>query len=404
MFGLQITTASERVFMKINNIKVGIPIIGSKEWLGGIAYIELLIRAVASLKDNERPKLFLIVRDGSLKAFELHKHILSLLDGVIYIGTDPTTATKTIATDFVHYDSYDELHKNIDVYFPVTMDVYPHRCSVSWIPDFQHKYLPEFFSEQEIVNREEKFLQIAHEARLITFSSNSARQDFQKFYPESKAVTKILSFFSYPQEEWYAGDCIQVQERYRLPDNFILCCNQMWAHKNYERLFEAIALLRRDGQEIHLVCTGSKIDSRFSGYYEKIINLIQELDISNQIHLLGMIPRNDQIQLIRRSLMIVQPSLFEGWSTVVEDCRVLGKTMLLSDLDVNIEQNPEYSIYFNRVDASDLALKMKAVLKTTKPGPDLAREAEAKGKALDFVNQYARQFCNIVSATKELWT
>ena len=387
----------------VNNIKVGIPIIGSRDWLGGISYIELLVKAVASLADNERPRLFLIVRDGSLNAFDLHKNIISLFDGIIYIGNDIATAREIITAEFVNYDSYDELHANIDVYFPVLSDVYPHRCSASWIPDFQHKYLPEFFSEQEIGNREEKFARIAHEVRLIVFSSNSARQDFKKYYPESDAITKILSFFSYPQEEWYTGDCAQVQKRYELPDNFIICCNQMWAHKNYERLFEAIALLREQGQEVHLVCTGAKTDGRFSGYYEKISHLIQTLDIGDHVHLLGMIPRNDQIQLIRRSLMVVQPSLFEGWSTVVEDCRVLGKNMLLSDLDVNIEQNPDYSVYFKRTMASDLALKMKEILETAKPGPDLKREAEAKSKAFNFVNQYARQFGNIVSTAKELW-
>ena len=390
--------------MMINKIRVGIPIIGSREWLGGIAYIELLVRAVTALENSTRPKLFLVVRDRNLSDLELYKNIISLFDGIFFVGQELAKATRILPTGFSHCDSFDELHKNIDVYFPVISDVYPHRCSVSWIPDFQHKYLPEFFSPQEIANRDEKFKRIAHEARIIVFSSRSAQQDFRNFYPQSEAVTRILSFFSYPQEAWYTEDCIQIQKKYELPDKFILCCNQLWAHKNYERLFEALALMRRDGQEIHLVGTGSVIDYRFVGYYEKIRKLIQDLGITDIVHMLGVIPRHHQIQLIRRSLMVVQPSLFEGWSTVVEDCRALGKTMLLSDLNVNIEQNPDYGIYFRRTEVTDLASKMKGILKDAKPGPDLEREALAKSRALDFANQYARQFCNIVSTTRDLFT
>lgn len=389
--------------MTINTIRVGIPIIGSREWIGGIAYIELLVKAVAALENGSRPQLFLIVRDHNLNDFGLHKHIIPLFDGIFFVGQDLAKAKAIITTGFLHCYSFDELHKNIDVYFPVLSDVYPHRCSASWIPDFQHKYLPEFFSAQEIANRDEKFERIAREARIIVFSSRSAQQDFRNFYPHSEAVTGVLSFFSYPQEDWYTEDCIQIQKKYELPDKFILCCNQLWAHKNYERLFEAIALLQQNRQEVHLVCTGSMVDNRFAGYYEKIKGLIQKLGIHDNIYMLGMIPRNHQIQLIRRSLMVVQPSLFEGWSTVVEDCRALGKTTLLSDLDVNVEQNPDYGIYFRRTEVTDLATKMKELLKDAKPGPDLGCEAMAKNRALDFANQYARQFCNIVSTTKDLF-
>lgn len=387
----------------INNIKVGIPILGNINWLGGVSYIELLVRAITLLQNNERPKLFLVVRDDTLDVLELYKHIVPLFDGILFVGNNLNRARALINRGFIYCPSDDELYKEIDFYFPVNSDVLSHRCAVSWIPDFQHKYLPNFFSAQDIANREQKFRQIASEARLIVFSSNSALRDFQYFYPESDAATKVMSFFSYPQAEWYTVNCVEVQKKYGLPDNFIICCNQFWAHKNYERLLEAVAILSREGTDIHLVCTGSKVDYRFCGYYEKIEQLVQHLGIASRIHMLGMIPRIDQIQLIRRSLCSVQPSLFEGWSTVVEDCRVLGKTILLSDLDVNFEQNPDHGIYFKRTDVTDLALKLNDILQTAKPGPDLEGENEARSNAIKLVHRYAEQFCNIVRSAKLLW-
>ena len=51
---------------------------------------------------------------------------------------------------------------------------------------------------------------------------------------------------------------------------------------------------------------------------------------------------------MRKAMAVIQPSLFEGWSTVVEDARALGKPMILSDFPVQIEQDPPSSDYFER--------------------------------------------------------
>ena len=50
----------------------------------------------------------------------------------------------------MHFASFPELFKEIDFYYPVQANVWPNVCSASWIPDFQHIYLPEFFSPDEI--------------------------------------------------------------------------------------------------------------------------------------------------------------------------------------------------------------------------------------------------------------
>ena len=33
----------------------------------------------------------------------------------------------------------------------------------------------------------------------------------------------------------------------------------------------------------------------------------------------------DQLRLMKESLGVIQPSLFEGWSTVIEDAKALNK-------------------------------------------------------------------------------
>lgn len=54
----------------------------------------------------------------------------------------------------------------------------------------------------------------------------------------------------------------------------------------------------------------------------------------------------------------MNPSLFEGWSTVVEEAKYRGKRIILSDIDVYIEQVSAYGYYFSPHDADALAKLM----------------------------------------------
>jgi len=83
---------------------------------------------------------------------------------------------------------------------------------------------------------------------------------------------------------------------------------------------------------------------------------------------------------MRRSIAIIQPSLFEGWSTVVVEGRCLGKTMILSDIDTHIEQSPPNCKYFNKNSVTNLAYKIEQVWNSSKPGPNIKSDKVARLK------------------------
>lgn len=74
--------------------------------------------------------------------------------------------------------------------------------------------------------------------------------------------------------------------------------------------------------------------------------------------------RKEQLALMKQAKAIIQPSLFEGWSTVVEDAKAMGQKIILSQLEVHLEQTEEYSnkLFFNPYDANDLADKIQLSL------------------------------------------
>lgn len=379
----------------IRNIRIGLSIVGDKDWMGGVIYLEHLAHAIAMLEQNRRPPLYLIVKEENLDSYALHSRVIKYLDGVIFWGKDCDQAKQFLPADFRHCINIQELLAHIDFIYPVISGVPDWCCSAEWIPDFQHVHLPRFFSQQEIDNRNKWFGRVAEDTSLLVLSSQSAKRDFLRIYPQAKVMIRTLPFYLFPEKDWYLPDPIQIQKKYNLPDLFLICCNQFWIHKNHKLLFKAIAALNMKSLKVHLVCTGSTKDSRCPEYFSDLKHILQSLEIEEQVHILGKIPRLDQIQLIRRSVMVVQPSLFEGWSTVVEDSRSLGKRMLLSDLDVHMEQSPKNAVYFDRTSVTDLETKIQQSLPTLSCGPNRLRESEANTEAVKLVKEYGERFCNI---------
>jgi glycosyltransferase involved in cell wall biosynthesis len=60
---------------------------------------------------------------------------------------------------------------------------------------------------------------------------------------------------------------------------------------------------------------------------------------------------------------IIQPSRFEGWSTVIEDAMAMNQPVIVSDLEVNKEQLGEKGVYFDIEDSQHLAQLIDADIK-----------------------------------------
>ena len=63
------------------------------------------------------------------------------------------------------------------------------------------------------------------------------------------------------------------------------------------------------------------------------------------------------------SQSVINPSLFEGWSTTVEESKTLNKQILLSRIPVHIEQDPTNGKYFSPSSYLELADAMEKCLK-----------------------------------------
>jgi glycosyltransferase involved in cell wall biosynthesis len=137
--------------------------------------------------------------------------------------------------------------------------------------------------------------------------------------------------------------------------------NQFHRHKNHKTVFEAMATLKRQGVPIHLAVTGRLPLDPASAYLKELQEILKKNQLGDTISLLGLIPREEQLLLMRQAKAIIQPSLFEGWSTVIEDARSLQVPVIASDIDVNREQLGDTGFYFPPHNSDTLVRRMKAI-------------------------------------------
>jgi hypothetical protein len=104
---------------------------------------------------------------------------------------------------------------------------------------------------------------------------------------------------------------------------------------------------------------------------------------------------------MHHAIAVLNPSLFEGWSTTVEEAKAQGKQMILSSLPVHMEQAQEHRArFFYPEDSGALAKLLDDVtLNSRIPPPNPEQGAGAARNQQKFIDDYFR-IIQRVAATK----
>lgn len=348
------------------DMRIAISTDGFLTWGGGIDFIQNIIMGLQYEKKREIQIVLFTPNRENQYGTPLAKSFFDdvRLEQIFYESGDGGT------------DLIDKLHMHhIDVIFPL-FDSRIHYQNfdipyVSYVYDFQHKYLSHFFSEEEINKRNERFEKIISGSRNILVNSYDVKNDINKYYPANNAKIYVLPFIPICDENW-----ITYQEEKECQKYFIVC-NQFWKHKDHMTLFAAFEKLYQSGiANIKLICTGKMEDTRDTEYIHKLKANINSYMSKDNILFLGYIEKNKQIALLKNSIALVQPTLFEGGpgGGSVYNALALGVPCILSDIPINQEiDNNKYDVmYFAAGNADDLAEKMYRQIQRKKKEIDLS--------------------------------
>jgi glycosyltransferase involved in cell wall biosynthesis len=222
---------------------------------------------------------------------------------------------------------------------------FPIPC-IAWMPDFQDRHLPYLFSRMQRIRRTTGLWAQIISGRTILLSSNDAQADCRRFFPSRRLRTAVAPFAVLPALRPGESDST-LQSRYELPARYFYLPNQFWVHKNHMNVVDALALAKEKGSEIVVVTTGNPVDPRNKGHFAALQQRVQDKNLTDSFRFLGIVPVRDVGLLMRSSLAVMNPSMFEGWSTTVEEAKSLGCRLLLSDLAVHREQAELAAVYFD---------------------------------------------------------
>ena len=376
-------------------IKVGFIGSVSKEWMGGLNYFKNLLFAINSIEEKELEVFVFVGKKIDIKIKRIFQEYATVIEDSMFdrksIKWFLSKIEQKIFKTNILLENILKKH-SIQILSHAAITNLKTIKTINWIPDFQHVHLPQMFSEKEIQNRNNNFLKLIRDSDLIVFSSFDALKDMKKFTPNYEDKARVLQFVSQPNSRYFEldeHDKSLLLQKYKIKDDFFYIPNQFWKHKNHMMIFEAINELKKDGVEINIVCTGYLGDYRNKTYIDDIRKVVKLNNLEDNIKLLGLVDYEDVFALIKFSKAVINPSLFEGWSSTVEECKSVGKNMILSDLDVHKEQYPN-AVFFKR----DSIESLKEVLKFYKI------ENESNLEPLDV---RTKKFANIyVSVCKEV--
>jgi glycosyltransferase involved in cell wall biosynthesis len=360
-------------------IRVGFQPIGGAGWLGGRNYLWNLLYGL-SLVPERRVQPVLMSAPGD--AGEL------LLPGVVHVPRSGplasvwarragTASMRLLGRDLVQ--DHWMRHARVDVFShgpPLGK-----RAGVPfifWIPDVQHRRFPAFFNAFDRRERNIAFGIGLDSAAAVITSSAAARADLIRYYGARAERVQVLHFVSSPRVDLAKLPSLQVlTARFSLPPRYFHLPNQFWMHKNHALVVDALAELKTRAPEVTVIATGAKEDPRAPRHYDALMAKVARLGLGDRFRHLGLVSYDELIALMRHSVALLNPSLFEGWSSSVEEAKSLGKRVLASDIDVHREQAPGRGQFFPVDDPAALAARLVEAWQSH----DDAAEAEAVAAA-----------------------
>jgi glycosyltransferase involved in cell wall biosynthesis len=376
-------------------MKIGILGHGLVAWGGGIGFAALITNALAAAEPGADIHVFLPLGRPGKRLFpgRVAEWIAARGKATAHYGPctesvlDAFASLKDRVALHVIEDGHPALRAAlrsaaIDAVIPA-MSPLPPSIGVPWagyIYDFQHRYLPGFFTDEEIQRRNAAFLEMTTKARAVVVNSKKVASDIEKFIPDATAKVFAMPFAPFLDQNWMLNADAAGAEP---PAPYFMICNQFWIHKDHKTAMRAFAQIATDYPDVNLICTGSMNDYRAPDHMDALRAEIGRLGISARVKLLGMVPKLEQMRLLRNSLALTQPTLFEGGpgGGAVYDAVALGVPALVSNIDVNKEVDCGDVRFFETGNPDALAQLMRDLLNGEPLGrPDFGELFEA-GKA-----------------------
>ena len=380
---------------KGNRKKIGIIFNFDRSWLGGVYYLINIIKSLNFLTDKDKPEVLLFFNpDLSDFVNEIDYPYLKIISWEF-----PEVSSGYIKSILFGKNLFvDEI---IDQYelnglYPVNDQPVKSKKAlkkevklITWYADLQHKFYPGFFSRKKLFFREAKLRLLLKNSSDLVVSSNDVKKHFRKFYKIRKQLDLHVIPFVSIIDHFNFDNIKALNNRYEIPKDYFMVSNQFYKHKNHIVVLKALTKIKEKGiKDIHIVMTGKMEHYNDPEFIKQLREEIAHNKLEPYLSMLDVIPRQDQLCLMKHAKAVIQPSLFEGWSTVIEDAKSLQVPVIASNIEIHQEQLLDKGVYFDPQNEIELADKLISFQKNLS---DMLYE-KYENRVQNFANKFIELF------------
>jgi glycosyltransferase involved in cell wall biosynthesis len=236
----------------------------------------------------------------------------------------------------------------VDLLFcPFTAPTYfePGLPTVCTIYDLQFKTYPEFFTAEDVANRECAFIEACRLATALAAISDYSRSTaIAHGGLDSARIRTIHLRMAHRIEDGPEQDKSILRRLGLTAQRYLIYPANFWKHKNHEILLTAFGMVCQGGlaPDIKLVCTGAPSERQ-----QWLVRAARVMNLGERVLFPGYLPETELAALMARSRGVVFPSLYEGFGLPVIEAMAAGVPVACSNTTSLPEVAADAAIIFD---------------------------------------------------------
>jgi glycosyltransferase involved in cell wall biosynthesis len=214
-----------------------------------------------------------------------------------------------------------------------------------------HPEFPEVREFNEFHKREELYSKVISQSFLTLTDSSKLSANVSRFYGVDPSRLISMPFAPSSDLDLNSWSINEVRDHYKLPELYFFYPAQFWPHKNHIRILEALSLLNKEDKTMHVVLSGGD-----KGNINNIIEKAKSLTLTDQIHILGLVPHAHMKSLFQGSCGVIMPTYFGPTNLPPLEAWELGVPLIYSRYLV--EHAEDAALLVDPDNAESLALSM----------------------------------------------
>lgn len=194
-------------------------------------------------------------------------------------------------------------------------------------------------------------------SRIVAISQRTQR-DLEEFYHIDPSRVQVI-YQSCEQEYKILKDqahLMQVRDKYRLPEEYVLCVGSFVERKNQITLLKSIKFLRGETDiKVVLVGTGGR-------YEDRIRKFIKERGMQQSVIIISHCSTYDLSCIYQMAKVFVYPSLFEGFGIPIIEAMESGIPVITSNGSCFKETGGNACVYIDALNEKQLANEILGII------------------------------------------